>query len=541
MNTTDNLIPRPVHVAPSDGQAFTLAPTARIAASQAAVPVAEQLAVLLRRGTGFALPIVESANAGDIALEFMETLDGGPEAYRLTVTDAGARLAATTPAGLFNAVQTLRQLFPHAIEGSSPTGADDSSNRDSNNRTSGTWVIPAVEIKDAPRFAYRGLMLDVARNFFTVEDVKEQIDVMTQFKLNALHLHLTDDQGWRIEIHEPEDNPSGLAYSNLAAIGGQGAVEVPGALPALGREGFYTQQDYRDIQEYAATKNVLVVPEIDLPGHVNAALAAIPQLNPDGQAKPMSTTSEVGWSTLDVALPATYEFVREVLGQLAAITAGPYLHIGGDEALVTGHDNYVTMVQEFARIGAETGKTVVGWNEYADVELPEAAVVQYWHGDFAPVVRQAESSGSKVIMSPAANTYLDQKYEATSPIGLEWVEGGPFTWSEYYDWNPAQGGLQDDGILGVEGPLWTETVRNNQQAYWLLYPRAVSLAEVSWSAQDARDRGDFRRRLGALGERLTRQGVTFQAAPDVQWSAMPEFPFPAAMNANTGEYGTIEA
>ncbi len=178
-------------------------------------------------------------------------------------------------------------------------------------------------------------MLDVARSFFTVEEVKEQIDVMTQFKLNALHLHLTDDQAWRIEIHDPGSagNPSGLPYANLTAIGGQGAVEVPTAMPARGgREGFYTQEDFKDIQAYAASKNVLVVPEIDLPGHVNAAFAAIPQLNPDGQAKPMSTTAEVGWSTLSSDLPATYEFVREVLGQLAAITVGPYLHIGGDEA-----------------------------------------------------------------------------------------------------------------------------------------------------------------------------------------------------------------
>ncbi|BCW43676.1 beta-N-acetylhexosaminidase [Arthrobacter sp. StoSoilB5] len=535
MNTTDNLIPLPWHVAATESGAFTLAPTTRVAASQAAVPVAEQLAALLRRGTGFAVPIVEQVSAGDIALDFVETLDGGPEAYQLTVTSAGVRLIATTAAGLFNAVQTLRQLFPPAIE-SSRTGADDSTNR-----IAGTWVIPAVEIKDAPRFAYRGLMLDVARNFFTVEEVKEQIDVMAQFKLNALHLHLTDDQAWRIEIHAPENNPSGLDYGKLTEIGGQGAVNHPGVGLAPGLTGYYTQQDFTDIVAYAATKNVLVVPEIDLPGHVNAALAAIPQLNPDGQAKPMNTTGEVGYSTLDAGLPVTYEFVREVLGQVAAITPGPYLHIGGDEALVTGHDNYVAMVQEFARIAAETGKRVVGWNEYADVELPDGAVVQYWHGDFAPVIQQAQDRGSKVIMSPAANTYLDQKYETTSPIGLEWVDGGPFTWSEYYDWNPAQGGLEDNRILGVEGPLWTETVRNNQQAYWLMYPRAISLAEVAWSGQDARDLGDFRRRLGALGERLARQGVTFQAAPDVEWSAVPEFPFPAAMNANTGEYGTIEA
>jgi hexosaminidase len=528
MNTTDNLVPRPSHVALVDGPAFTLAPAARIAAGGSAAPVAEKLAALLRRGTGFDLPIVEDARPCDISLALEDTFDGGPEAYALSVTEAGVDLTASTGAGLFNGVQTLRQLLPAAIEGTEP-GSDS------------TWVIPAVEIADAPRFAYRGLMLDVARNFFTVEEVKEQIDVMTQFKLNALHLHLTDDQAWRIEIHEPENNPSGLPYGKLTEIGGEGAVEVPTAVPTRGRHGFYTQQDFRDIQAYAAGKNVLVVPEIDLPGHVNAALAAIPPLNPDGQAKPMSTTSEVGWSTLTADLPVTYEFVREVLGQLAAITVGPYLHIGGDEAHVTGHDDYVAMVKEFVRIGAETGKSVVGWNEFAAVELPEGAVIQYWHGDFAPVVRQAEQSGSQVIMSPAANTYLDQKYAQDSPVGLEWVEGGPFTWSEYYNWDPAQGGLEDHQILGVEGALWSETIRDNHQAQWLLYPRAVSLAEVAWSGQEVRNTGDFRRRLGALGERLAKQGVVFQEAPDVEWSAKPHYPFAAAVATSHSEYGTIEA
>lgn len=360
---------------------------------------------------------------------------------------------------------------------------------------------------------------------------------MAQLKFNALHLHLTDDQAWRIEIHEPENNPSGLEYANLTAVGG--AVNHPGVGLTPGRTGFYTQQDYRDIQAYAAARNITVVPEIDLPGHVNAALAAVPRLNPDGMAKPMNATGEVGYSTLDADIPATYEFVSEVLGQVAAITDGPYLHIGGDEAHVTGHENYLAMVREFARIGAATGKTVVGWNEAAEADLPDGSVVQYWFGDFGQVLNKAEQGTAKVIMSPADRTYLDQKYDSTSPIGLSWVDGGPFTWSEYYQWNPAQGGLEDQHILGVEGPLWTETVRGNRQAYWLLYPRAVSLAEVAWSPQEARSLGDFRRRLGGFGERLANQGVTFQPAADVEWSATPADPFTEPNN--TTEYGTIEA
>ncbi|MFP3578911.1 beta-N-acetylhexosaminidase [Arthrobacter sp. SIMBA_036] len=531
MNTTDNLIPRPSHVEFSDRQAFILSPTARIIAYGGSPPAAEQLASQLRRGTGFALPLAEDRKSGDIILALEEKFDGGPEAYTLSVTEDTVLITAATGAGLFNGVQTLRQLFPPAFEGSHPSAG----------HTTATWEIPAVEIADTPRFAYRGLMLDVARSFLSVEELKEQIDIMAQFKLNALHLHLTDDQAWRIEILEPAENPSGLDYRQLTAVGGAGAVEVATAVPPRGKSGFYTQQDFRDIQAYAASKNVLVVPEIDLPGHVNAALAAIPQLNPDGKAKPMSTTAEVGWSTMTADLPATYEFVREVLRQLAEITTGPYLHIGGDEAHVTGHDDYVAMVQQFVRIAAETGKAVMGWNEFAAVELPEQAVVQYWHGDFDPVLQQVGTNGVKVLMSPAATTYLDQKYGPDSPIGLSWVEGGPFTWSEYYNWDPAQGGLHDQHILGVEGPLWSETVRTNQQAQWLLYPRAISLAEVGWTGQEMRNAGDFRRRLGAMGERLTRQGVAFQEAPDVDWSARPEWPFTDSSAYPTGEYGRIEA
>ncbi len=531
MNTTDNLIPRPSHVAPQDGPSFTLSPGARIAAGNTAAQIAEQLAALLRTATGFSLPLVEEHRPGDIALDLVDAFDGGPEAYTLTASEDGVRLTASTPAGLFNAVQTLRQLFPAAIEEGGASEEGDA----------GTWVVPAVEILDAPRFAYRGLMLDVARNFLSVEEVKEQIDVMTQFKFNALHLHLTDDQGWRIEIRQPDENPSGLDYAKLTEVGGKGAVEVATAVPPRGNSGFYTQQEFRDLQAYAAARNVVVIPEIDLPGHVNAALAAIPQLNPDGVAKDMSTTADVGWSTLDASLPATYEFVAEVLGQLAAMTSGPYLHVGGDEALVTGHANYITMMQEFARLAALTGKTVVGWNEFAEAELPNGSVIQYWFGDLDAIVRQADATAPTVIMSPAANTYLDQKYSAESPIGLEWVKGGPFTWAEYYNWDPAQGGLTDQQILGVEGPLWTETVRNNQQAQWLLYPRAISLAEVAWTGQELRNAGDFRRRLGAFGERLTKQGVVFQEDPDVEWSAPPLNPFTAAGASASPEYGTIEA
>ncbi|XAS68401.1 beta-N-acetylhexosaminidase [Micrococcaceae bacterium Sec5.7] len=517
MPQANTLIPRPSKFLRNGGGDFTLTVDSRIVAGEEGRIAAEELALILRRSTGFALPIVGAAGIdcgshGDIVFA-LEPSDPGDEGYSLTSGDDGVRIRSGTSAGLFNGVQTLRQLFPAAVESLAPVDA--------------AWVIGAFAVTDSPRLPYRGLMLDVARSFLNVDEIKRQIDTMSQFKLNALHLHLTDDQAWRIEIHNPAINPSGLDYGNLTRLGGTGAVDAPGVGLSPGLTGFYTQQEFQDLVKYAARKNVLLVPEIDLPGHVNAALAAIPQLNPDGAPKPMNTSGEVGYSTLDADNPVTYEFVREVLGQLAAITPGPYLHVGGDEALVTGHDNYVNMVAEFSRMARDAGKVPVGWNEYADVDIPEGSVVQFWHGDIAPTLTKAREAGAKILMSPAATTYLDQKYDAASPIGLSWVEGGPFTWAEYYDWNPAQQGISEDQLLGVEGPLWTETVRSGGQADWLIYPRVISLAEVGWTPQELRDTADFARRLGEAGARLDRQGVSFHPSPGIDWQAVPPSAFPA--------------
>ncbi|WP_426998277.1 beta-N-acetylhexosaminidase [Pseudarthrobacter sp. N5] len=517
MPQSHHLIPQPCRVLRNDAGAFALTGTARIVAAEGCRIPAEELALVLRRSTGFDLPILDGQGAGmprpgDISL-VLDNGVSGAEGYTLTSGPGRVQIAAATSGGLFNGVQTLRQLFPAAVESLSPVDA--------------SWIIPAVAITDEPRLPYRGLMLDVARSFLGVAEIKRQIDTMSQFKMNALHLHLTDDQAWRIEIHEPAVNPSGLDYGNLTRLGGTGAVDAPGVGLTPGVSGFYTQRDFQDLAEYAARKNVLLVPEIDLPGHVNAALAAIAQLNPDGLPQKMNTTGEVGYSTLDPDNPVTYEFVREVLGQIAAITPGPYLHLGGDEALVTSHGSYVRMVSDFSRMVQDTGKTPVGWNEYAAADIPEGSVVQYWHGPLEPTQARARDAGSKVLMSPASTTYLDQKYGPDSPIGLSWMEGGPFTWAEYYGWDPAGQGIPEDHLLGVEGPLWTETVRGGMQADWLIYPRAISLAEVGWTPQELRDKDGFARRLGGAGARLALQGVAFHPSPGIEWKSTPPPAFPA--------------
>lgn len=496
------LIPKPVQASNTGGEAFELGRGSEIVAKGNARAAGEYLAGVLRAKTGFDLPVTTGKpQRGDVVLDLGP--GKGPaghtaEGYKLSTERRQATVSADTQAGLFNGVQTLRQLF-------------------------GQWstIAPAATVTDWPRFSYRGSMLDVARSFLTPDEVKRYIDTLVQFKVNTLHLHLADDQAWRIVIDAPADNPSGLDYDALTRIASHGGADVTGSGTPLGTElahrGFYTKAEYESIVSYAASRFVTIVPEIDGPGHVNAALASIGQLNPDGQTKPMNNTGNVGYSTLQAGSPVTYEFLTTVWRQLAELTPGPYLHLGGDEAHVTGHDNYLTYIGKVVPIINGLGKKTMGWNEYAAQDLPAGSVVQYWAGDFAPVKAQV-ARGAKVVMSPASMAYLDMKYDPSTPIGLSWACSGDCDWNRYYNWNPVQQGLTESDVLGVEGPLWSETVRGIEQAEFLAFPRMIAIAEMGWTPQEGRDVTDFGNRLAAYGGSLTVAGTNFYPSPKAQWT-----------------------
>ncbi|MBM7771291.1 hexosaminidase [Actinokineospora baliensis] len=506
------LLPRPVAAVATGRSPFTLTEDSGIVARGAARPVAEYLADLLRPATGYRLPITGGRpGRGDIVLDLGrgKAPEGhAAEGYRLVTDERAATISADTPAGLFNGVQTLRQLLPAWVE--------------SGRRVDGPWRAQAAEISDYPRFGYRGVMLDVARSYLTVAEVKRYIDTAVLFKVNTLHLHLTDDQAWRIAITQPRDNPSGLDYGALTRVGSLGGADryangTPlGTGPAI--RGSYTQRDYSEIVAHARSRFVTVVPEIDGPGHTNAALASIPKLNPDGVTKPMNNTADVGYSTLDANSPVTYEFLRTVLGQIAKLTPGPYLHIGGDEALVTGHDNYLTYLRTLLPEVAALGKLPMGWNEYAAVDLPPGAVIHFWRGATLADTLKQVARGAKVVMSPAGTTYLDQKYDPSSPIGLSWACRNACDFDRYYDWEPVRDGLTESDVIGVAGPLWSETIRGLAQAEWLSHPRLASIAEIGWTQRSARDLTDFTARLASLGSRLTIAGVNFRPSPAVAWT-----------------------
>ncbi|MDR3563157.1 MAG: family 20 glycosylhydrolase, partial [Negativicutes bacterium] len=427
----------------------------------------------------------DDAVKGDVHLRLCENeADLGEEGYKLEITPGSLFLSANRPAGLFHGVQTIRQLLPAAIE--------------SHELQYCPWEIAAMTIWDQPRFAWRGAMLDVARHFFCVADVKRYIDEIAYYKMNRFHLHLSDDQGWRLMI---------ATWPRLSAYGGSTAVgNDPG--------GFYTQAEYAEIVAYAQSRYITVVPEIDMPGHTNAALASYPELNCDSKAPALHTGIEVGISSLCTDKEVTYRFVEDVVREVAALTPGPYFHIGGDEASVMTSEDYRRFVTRVLAIADSYGKKVVGWEEIAQVDLQPSTLVQVWKGEHG---REAIAQGCKLILSPGSKTYLDMMYDASSPLGLKWA--GYVEVRDAYDWDPLAQleWLSEEDVAGVEAPLWSETLRTMGDIEFMAFPRLPGIAEIGWSPMDGRNWGEYRHRLGTHGARLAGMGIHFYRSPQVDW------------------------
>ncbi|HEX6967551.1 MAG TPA: beta-N-acetylhexosaminidase [Micromonosporaceae bacterium] len=486
------LVPAPVAVHPT-GETYHLSAETVIAVDTEAARVGRYLAELLRPATGYPLPVVSGAASPPRPAAIALRLTGadpavGTEGYELEVGAAGVALRARTDHGLFNGVQTLRQLLPAAIE--RPRVQP------------GPWTAPGGRILDYPRFAYRGAMLDVARHFFPVPAVKRYVDELAHYKINHLHLHLTDDQGWRIAVE---------SWPKLATIGGAG--EVGG-----GPGGYYTAQQYAEIVTYAAARHITVVPEIDMPGHVNAALTAYPDLTRDGVAPPPYLGTDVGFSALAVDREPTYGFVADVIAEIAARTPGPYLHIGGDEAWTLTREEYTAFMNRAQAIVAETGKTVMGWHQLAVADHVPGRVLQFWGtSPEDPSVAEAVRRGARVVLSPGNRTYLDMKYTPQTRLGKDWA--GCVDVREAYDWDPAAYliDVPAAAVLGVEAPLWTETVTTLAEAEYLTFPRLPAIAELGWSPAAAHDWDDFRHRLATHAPRWVNAGIAFHPSPQIPW------------------------
>ncbi|PHK99024.1 beta-N-acetylhexosaminidase [Neolewinella marina] len=453
------LIPLPASITDGEGDAYYETYTGQVMPSSDAI-IGDAQRYLYSRLPDLVLP-----------LQFDVRSDLAEGAYRINFRDGNIEVSAGTRDGMLNAVKTLEQVLHFS-------GAD-----------AGAVYISEGTISDEARFPYRGFMLDVARHFFEVEEVKAVIDRIAPYKINHLHLHLSDDQGWRIEIK---------SWPKLTEIGGKSEV---GGTPG----GFYTQEQYSDIVAYAAARGITIVPEIDMPGHTNAALSAYPILNEDGKATEPYTGTRVGFSTLDTDQDSVYVFIDDVVREIGALTPGPYFHLGGDESDATDHEDYVKFVNEVQKIIKRNGKQPMGWDEVATAALDPGTVVQLWaHPDYA---LKAKAAGNPVLMSPATRAYLDMQYDSTSRIGLHWA--AYIEVDSAYLWDPANlaEGLTDSDIMGVEAPLWGETIQNLEDIDYLTFPRLLALAEVGWTPQERRDWDDFRRRLRAHQTWLKDQGI----------------------------------
>jgi hexosaminidase len=340
-------------------------------------------------------------------------------------------------------------------------------------------------------------MLDVARHFFGVEEVKRYIDLIAQYKMNRLHLHLTDDQGWRVAIK---------SWPRLTEFGGR--TQVGG-----GGGGYYTQEQYKEVVEYARDRYVTIVPEIEAPGHTNAALASYAELNSSEEAPALYEGTQVGFSTLWINSEITYQFLEDVIRELAALTPTPYIHIGGDESHSTPEDEYKKFIRRFQEIVISHGKTTIGWSEIGNAQVLPGTIIQHWVG---AAYQEAKQQGAKIILSPANRTYLDMKYDASTPLGLDWA--GLISVKDSYDWEPGSymQGLEESDILGIEAPLWTETILTLKDIEYMAFPRLLSIAELAWSPKGGHWE-EYRQRLAAHGKRLEAMDVNFFRSPDVEW------------------------
>lgn len=466
----NNVIPKPVSSSAGEG-VFVLSPETTV--SGEAIPV-QQFQTMVGQKSGVN---IAAAPEGKIKFTKVDDQELGAEGYEIVVSGESLTVNANGGAGFYYAIQTLNQLLIK----------------------DGTWQIAAGTIRDYPNFAWRGSMLDVARHFFYVEDVKRYIDLISRYKLNVLHLHLSDDQGWRIEIR---------SWPELTATGGKTQVGGNGG-------GFYSQEQYKEIVAYAAERFVTIVPEIDLPGHTNAALASYADLNCDGTAKPLYEGIEVGFSTLCLSKEVTFKFVTDVMTELAAITPGGYLHIGGDEAAATPKEDYIQFINKFRAIVQGTGKKMIGWEEVAQAAIDSGVVAQHWHS--IEHATSAAAKGAKVILSPAKMVYLDMKYDSTTKLGLNWA--AYIEVDDAYNWNPETlvPGLVRENILGIESPLWSETVTNMKEIEYLVFPRLPGVAEVAWSPASSRNWEQYKMRLAYHGKLMNEWGIGYYKSELVPW------------------------
>ena len=511
------IIPAPVKMELGQG-VFRLMATTRICTDAASRATGEYLAERLRKATGYPLPVEGDVFPGpDILITSADANAAlGDEGYELTVTPKTVVIRAPKSAGAFYGVQSLLQLLPPQIFAATPAAGV-------------SWEIPAVQIQDQPRFPWRGLMLDVSRHFYSKEEVKRYLDNMALHKMNNLHWHLVDDQGWRIAIKKyPKLTEVGAWRS---AIGFGLKKEDAIAYGPDGRYGgFYTQDDIREVVAHAAKLHIRVVPEIEMPGHSVAALAAYPQFSCTGAPYSTDITAGVHKGIYCPGRPETYAFLQDILTEVMELFPSPFIHIGGDEVpkdnwrkcercqalmkakkLESEHQLQSYFTQQIEKFIASKGRHLIGWSEISEGGLAQGAAVMDWIGGGA----EAAAAGHDVVMSPSRpvdRAYFDH-YQSRDKQHEPKAIGGYLPIEQVYAFEPVPPNLDpalQRHVLGAQGNLWTEYIANAAYLDYMTYPRACAMAEVTWSPKEARNWVDFNGRLQTHLQRLDRVGVKYR-------------------------------
>lgn len=432
------------------------------------------------------------------------------EAYSLVVNDKGVTIKGSE-AGIFYGIQTLQQLLV--------------------DKGNGCIQLPYIMINDEPRFGYRGLMLDVARYFYSVEYVKEYIDLMARYKINRFHWHLTEDAGWRIEIKKyPELTKIG-AWRNSTQWG-----HNPTEQDRIPHGGFYTQEQIKEIIQYAADRYITIVPEIDLPGHTMSVLATYPELSCTGGPFRIPETWGIKEEVLCLGNDETYRFVEDVLSEVIDLFPGEYIHIGGDEApkrrwkecpkcqrrikenkLKDEHELQSYFIHHLDEFVTGKGRKIIGWDEILEGGLAPNAAVMSWRGENGGIA--AAEMGHKVVMAPNNYMYIDyyQSEDYTNePLNI----GGLVTLEHIYSYEPYTPKLTKEQcgyIMGVQANVWGEFIHHPDKVNYMAYPRAMALSEIGWSPAEKKNYADFRERLAGCLAELDRQGVTFRIPEPIGW------------------------
>ena len=514
--SAQQIVPEPVKWSKQAGR-FLITQRTVISSDAASAVVGRQLARYLEPATGIDFRVVTSGTAPPRSISLRrdrQLARLGDEGYLLDVRPSGITIRAHGAAGLFYAVQTLRQLLPAAIFREAPVEGVE-------------WSVPAVSIEDYPRFQWRGGHLDVARHFMPKEFVKKYIDLLALHKMNVFHWHLTEDQGWRLEIKQYPKLTEVGAWRRETLVGRPQPNSAP-TFDGKRHGGFYTQDDAREIVAYARARHVTVVPEIEMPGHAIAAIAAYPELGVTGEPMEVAKTWGV-FSDILNADPSTVRFMQNVLSEVLAIFPGRYIHIGGDEAdkakwkasdriqarirelkLKDEHELQSWFIRQMDDFLVARKRRLVGWDEILEGGLAENAVVMSWRGTKGGIA--AARAGHDVIMAPTSNTYLDyyqSKEQANEPLAI----GGFVPLETVYAFEPVPAELEPQfvkHVLGAQGQLWTEYMPQPKQVEYMAFPRMSALAEVVWTPKERRDYAGFLVRLAAHLERLRALDVNYR-------------------------------